>query len=360
MEDKEKIVPEAEEVKAEEAAPAVEETKEEAKAEPAKKEEKKEAKKGGAKVAIIAVAAVLVVAIVAVLVLAFVSGSQAIAAYGAKKYEDAFNKSQLAFFMSGNDKNVITEKYVTDVLCPEGRYMEAAGLLEKSSMTPEKIADICAADSFLGLCVKGQVVTFGQYETDGDAANGPEDLEWIVLDVVKEGGIARALIMTKDIVGTPGGWNASATPSTFYSESTLHEWCNVDFFNDFTKYDVNIKTKVLKTTVSTEDSSGGIDSGEDVEAYAFAPSTQEIEKYLVGDLAQYKIASATKAATKDGVTGFGKDAAATYLVRNVGNNTDGGQWAAGYTKDGEFLEGLSMTGTTNGARVCMNIYLGEI
>lgn len=361
MEDKEKIVPEAEEVKAEEvkaeeaAAPAAEEAKEEVKAET----KKEKAPKKGGKIGLIVAAAVIVVAVVAFAVLAFVSGSGAVSAFNAKDYTAAYEKTGLAFFMSADDKNAIAEKYVTEVLCKEGRYYEAAGILEKTTLSAEKIADICKKDSFLGLCVKGQIVTFGKYEIDGDAANGPEDLEWIVLDVVEEGGIARALIMTKDVVGAPGGWNSSSSASTFYGESTLYEWCNVDFYNDFTKYDVNIKNKVLKTTVKTEDSSGGVDSGEDVQAYAFAPSTQEIEKYLTGDLAQYKIASATKAATKAGVTGFGKTGAATYLVRNIGNNTDGGQWAAGYTKDGKFEEGLSMTGTSSGARVCMNIYLGK-
>ena len=61
-----------------------------------------------------------------------------------------------------------------------------------------------------------------------------------------------------------------------------------------------------------------------------------------------------------GVTAYGKDQIAQYYVRNVGNNVDGGQWAAGYTKEGKLEEGLSMTSTTSGARVCMNILLGEV
>lgn len=357
MEDKEKIVSEAEEVKTEaaeeakEAAPVAEEPKAEVKAEPKKK---------GGKLGIIIAAAVVAVVLVAGVVLAFLSGNQAITAFKGKKYEDAYSKTKLALFMSAKDKNLIAEKYVLEVLCPEGKYYEGMKVLEASKMTEKEKTEVYSQNGYLGLCKAGQVVKFGQYETDGDAANGPEDLEWVVMDVYETGGKAVALIMTKDVVGTCGGWNRGGSNNTFYAQSQLNEWCNVDFFNDFTKYDVTLKNKLLMKTVSTEDSTGGVDSGEDVKVVAYAPSTQEIEKYLTGDLAQYKKAGATTAAAKEGVTAFGKEKTSNYFVRNIGNNTDGAQWAAGYDKEGVFQEGMSMSGSTTGCRVCVNVYLGEV
>ena len=281
MAENEKITPEAEEVK----APA---------------EEKKEApkapkeKKGGKKLPII-IAAIVAVVIIAFVVVAFVMGSSAINAYGAKDYAAAYNNSKLALFMSAGDKNVIKEAYVKEVLCKEEKYFTAAEILEKSSMTEEKKNEIYASNPALALCKEGQIVKFGKYESDNNAANGPEDVEWIVLEVTKENGKARALLLSKDIIGAPGGWNKT-DGNTFYSASNLHDWCESDFYLTFTMYDASLKDKILKMKVATADSSTGVDSGEDVAAHAYAPAKEDLDKYLTGDLAKYIIASPTASA----------------------------------------------------------------
>ncbi|MBR7164957.1 MAG: hypothetical protein IKD18_01640, partial [Clostridia bacterium] len=326
--------------------------------------EKKEApkapkeKKGGKKLPII-IAAIVAVVIIAFVVVAFVMGSSAINAYGAKDYAAAYNNSKLALFMSADDKNVIKEAYVKEVLCKEEKYFTAAEILEKSSMTEEKKNEIYASNPALALCKEGQIVKFGKYESDNNAANGPEDVEWIVLEVTKENGKARALLLSKDIIGAPGGWNKT-DGNTFYSASNLHDWCESDFYLTFTMYDASLKDKILKMKVATADSSTGVDSGEDVAAHAYAPAKEDLDKYLTGDLAKYIIASPTASAKAAGVTAYGKEQAAQYYLRNVGNVENNAQWAAGIDKKGAFNEGLAMSGNATGARVCINVDLGEL
>ena len=364
MAENEKITPEAEEVKAEE-------VKAEAPAE--EKKEAPKAKKANKALPAIIAAAVVAVLVVAFVVVAFVMGSSAINAYGAKDYEGAYNNSKLALFMSAGDKNVIKEAYIKEVLVKEAKYFTAAEILENSSMTEEKKSEIYASDASLALCKEGQVVKFGKYEAGEfvpyDGTNyftqieretlPPEELEWIVLEVTKENGRARALLLSKDIVGAPGGWNKT-DGNTFYSASNLHDWCENDFYLSFTMYDASLRDKILKVKVATADSSTGVDSGEEVVAHAYAPAKEDLDKYLTGDLAKYVNASPPASAKAAGVTAYGKDQIAQYYLRNVGNVENNAQWAAGIDKKGAFNEGLAMTGNATGARVCINVDLGEI
>ncbi len=371
MSDKEKIVPEAEEVKTEAAeevkeeaveAPAEEaveaETPVEAEAPVEKKKEKKakkekapKEKKGGKKGIIIGciVAAVLVIALIAV---SIVMGTLSTNAYLAKDYTAAYNNSKLALFQAKADKDLIAKSYVVEVLCKEGKYFTGAEIIEKTSLSAEDKAAIYKAQPELGLCVPGQVVTFGKYETDKNVANGAEDLEWIVLDVIEEGGKARALIVTKDVVGSPDGWNKLNEANTSYAESNLHSWCQ-DFFTAFTQYDVTLRDKILTVQVETEG------AGDPVVANAYALSKEDVEAYFTGDMAQYLKATPTDAARTEGVTAYGKDRTAIYYLRNAGKTEDGTQWGCGINKEGEIDEGLSMTSGSYGARVCMNVDLGE-
>lgn len=370
MADKEKTTPEAEEVKAEEVK-AEEAKTEEVKAEEApaeekveKKEEKKEKapkekKPAGKKLPII-ICAVVALVIVAVVVLAIVMGSMATGAYKNGDYAAAYSNSKLALFLSGKDKDIIAEAYVTEVLCKEGKYFTAAEILDKTSLSDEDKNEIYASQPELALCVPGQIVKFGKYESDNNAANGAEDLEWIVLDVTEEGGKARALIMTKEVVGNPGGWNKYSDGNTFYSASNLNDWCESEFYNTFVSNDITLRDKILMVNISTADSSTGVDSGEDVQVHAYAPAKEEFDKYLTGDLAQYIKASPTASAKAAGVTAYGKDKTAVYYLRNIGNVENDAQWASGIDKEGAFQESLSMSGSSTGARVCINVDLGEV
>jgi len=334
-ENEEKIVNSAEETKA--SAPA----------------EKPKKKKGGL-IATLACVGVVVLCVAAFLIVAFLAGNQAVSAYNSKDYEAAYNHSKMALFMDQNSKNTILKTYINKVLCVEGDYFVAQDLLEGSKLSQEDKDKIYAENSGLAMCKKGSVVPFGIFEMDGDFSKR-ESVEWIVLDVVKENGKAKALLMTKDVIGFPGGFNLWDSANSTYAKSGLHSWCDVDFYKEFTIWCPDEAKKVLKTTVSTADSSTGIDSGEDVETYAFAPSKQELETYLTGDLAQYLTAKCCKKAKEEGVL-TNKDGVAGYFLRNAGDTKD---TITAVTRDGEILEGCAKTGPL-GARVCVWIDLGSI
>ena len=355
MSDNEKIIPEAEEVKTE----AAEEVKEEAVQAPAeeapaekkaKKEKAPKEKKGGKKGLIIGgiVAAVLIVALI---VVSIVMGSLSTNAYIAKDYAAAYNNSKLALFQAKADKDLIAKSYVVEVLCKEGKFFTGAEIIEKTSLSAEQKAEIYKKNPELGLCVPGQVVTFGKYETDKNVSNGAEDLEWIVLDVIEEGGNARALIVTKDVVGSPDGWNKLDESNTSYAQSNLHSWCQ-DFISSFITNDVTIREKILTINVETEG------AGDPVAAQAYALSKEDVKAYFTGDMAKYLKAVPTDAARSEGVTAFGKDKTAIYYLRNAGKTEDGTQWGCGINKEGQIDEGLSMTSGSYGARVCINVNLG--
>jgi len=363
MADKEeKVIPEAEETKAENAAPAEEVKAEEAvpaeekKEKKAKKEKAPKAKKKGGAVAVIVIAVVLVLAVGAAALVAFLFGNQAVAAYNDKKYEEAYEKSQLALFLNAADKECINFAYATEVLYPEGNYYKAATITESITMEEAK-SRLEEKFPFLKLCKKGQIATFGKYEIDATAENGQEDLEWIVMDITDSGdGRKVAFLVTKDIVATPSGWNRGSADNTKYSESNLNEWCET-FYNEFTMSDASLGEKIFKVGVKTGDDA--------INAKVFAPSKEELEACLTGDLAQYLKANATVAAegslAGDSAAGseegaVGEEEAAklitSYYVRNA--SADG---IGGYT-DGAYVNNLSSTDKTIGARVCINVNLG--
>ena len=70
------------------------------------------------------------------------------------------------------------------------------------------------------------VVTFGHYEQDGNFDNGPEPIEWIVLDLQGE----KALLLSKKILRQMR-FNLTETEVT-WETCTLREWLNKDFFKE--------------------------------------------------------------------------------------------------------------------------------
>ena len=71
---------------------------------------------------------------------------------------------------------------------------------------------------------KGDVVTLGTWEQDGDAANGPEPLTWIVLDRIDD----RLLLLTADVVAARPYHHVPFEPIT-WADSDLRAWLNTEF-----------------------------------------------------------------------------------------------------------------------------------
>lgn len=71
----------------------------------------------------------------------------------------------------------------------------------------------------------GSIVTFGQFEQDGDDENGLEWIEWIVLDRTDKG----ALLLSKNVLDVMPFQHAGNTAK--WENSDIHQWLNNDFYN---------------------------------------------------------------------------------------------------------------------------------
>ena len=357
MADKEeKIIPEAEAAE-EKAAPVAEEKVQPAKEE--KKEETPKKKSKGGLIAGIVIAAVVVLGVAAFMIFAMLNGNQAKSLYNSGDYAQAYEKMEWSFFFVNQaDKNVIAKDYAVKVLCEQGQYYQASQVLDKTTLTDVEKAAIRAKNGRLAMTQIGATVKFGKIDTDGDVSN-VEDLEWIVIGVEagENGAPARAVLMTKYVVDTPGGFSTGKNPA--YNESQLHKWCNETFYNRLALYDVTLKEQIVPVTLSTQPNSAGISAGDPIEGvYAYSLAKEDIEKYLTGDMAQYVAASATKTAAKNGVTTKGNDKLCSYYLRNPGVEEKGTQWASVVDNNGKILESASISGSQTGARVVINVNLG--
>lgn len=330
MAEKEKITPEAETEKA-----------------PAEEKKEKKAKKGLPVAALVAIiiAGVLVLAAIGVVAFGLIQDSSAKGAYAKGDYKTAYEASQSAFFMSAKDKITIEKAYVTNVLVKEGKYFAAAELINKSAMSADEKKALFASDNNLALCQVGQIVKFAKCDQDGKAETA-EDLEWIVLKVVKVDGRAYATLLSKEIVGCSDGWN-KISGNTLYSQSNLHDWCNTDFYQKLNiANDQELIEKIVPIQVKT--------GNDTVEAYVYAPSKAEIENALKGELAQYVATISTKTARSEGAISN------SYYVRDPGAIVDKHQQAAGFDKEGKYITDLIADSGSTGARVCITVDLGSV
>ena len=73
----------------------------------------------------------------------------------------------------------------------------------------------------------GGIVTFGRYEQDNDPDNGPEPIEWLVLEI--DGETNRAMLISRCLLDRQP-YNANYTRTT-WEACTLRAWLNEDFLN---------------------------------------------------------------------------------------------------------------------------------
>ena len=122
----------------------------------------------------------------------------------------------------------------------------------------------------------GSIVTFGRYEQDGDKENGPEEIEWVVLDV-QDG---KALLLSKyGLEAKP--YNTEYTDVT-WETCTLRAWLNSDFLNK--AFSAEEQSAILTTTVDNSSSQGYNDlnsiDGNNTQDKIFLLSYAEANRYL--------------------------------------------------------------------------------
>ncbi len=119
----------------------------------------------------------------------------------------------------------------------------------------------------------GNIVAFGHFEQDGDASDGAEPIEWIVLD--GDGGTAT-LISRYALDIRP--YNAEQTPVTWES-SSLRRWLNEDFLNAaFTEEErARLETAAVTADPNPE---WDTDPGADTQDRVFLLSATEADRYF--------------------------------------------------------------------------------
>ncbi len=122
----------------------------------------------------------------------------------------------------------------------------------------------------------GDYVTFGRYEQDNDTNNGPENIEWIVLDTQGD----KALLLSRfPLEQIP---YKDSRNGTNWVDSGIREWLNDEFLNAaFT----DEERKSIQNTLIDNSSRQGEDednkpSGPDTWDDVFLLSYAEVNKYL--------------------------------------------------------------------------------
>lgn len=107
----------------------------------------------------------------------------------------------------------------------EGAY-RAYSRLDGYADSAERLRGMTEADPALPYrsAKKGDLIEFGSFEQDGDAANGPEPIRWIVLDRID----GRLLLLSHDSLDAAPYHRVPFEPVT-WERSDLRRWMNSDF-----------------------------------------------------------------------------------------------------------------------------------
>ena len=133
----------------------------------------------------------------------------------------------------------------------------------------------------------GDVITFGHYEQDGNAANGTEAIEWIVLDIDEEHG--RVLVVSRYCLACRR-FNESNS-ATSWSKCSLREWLNkadgkyAFYGNAFSEIERQyIVCQRIVVSANSKYRTGS--SRAEVDDYIFLLSADEAELYFADDEAR--------------------------------------------------------------------------
>ena len=137
------------------------------------------------------------------------------------------------------------------------------------------IAAVCGAESPNGAeaVSPGDVVVFGSYEQDNDPGNGPEGIEWIVL----EAGNGQAKLISRYALDARP-YNTEAAEVT-WETCSLRAWLNGDFLN--AAFSAEEQTQLCTVTVpAVKMYETSTDPGNDTRDRVFLLNATESESFL--------------------------------------------------------------------------------
>ena len=186
-----------------------------------------------------------------------------------------------------------------------GGYADAAQrgacLVEKDPAVPYRRA------------AKGDVIDFGSFEQDGNEANGPEPIQWIVLERFDD----RLLLLSADVLDARQ-YNHVPFQDVTWADSDLRAWMNGDFFTAaFTPAQQGIIPSVLNE--NADQSIAGTPGGAPTQDRVFALSEQESVVYLSGSANRSDIGAAPASqAAASGPLAVSEDGTADWWLRSPG------------------------------------------
>ncbi len=118
----------------------------------------------------------------------------------------------------------------------------------------------------------GEYVIFGSYEQDGNVNNGPEPIEWEVLDE----GNGKMLLISRYILDWQP-YNTDKTAVT-WENCTLRSWLNNDFYN--TAFSTDEQSRIITADLPNPDNTyWDISGGNNTQDKLFLLSIDEIRNY---------------------------------------------------------------------------------
>ncbi|MDD6796769.1 MAG: DUF6273 domain-containing protein [Clostridia bacterium] len=119
----------------------------------------------------------------------------------------------------------------------------------------------------------GDIVTFGNYEQDGNTSNGAEPIKWLVLD--RQGD--RMLVISRYALDCQT-YNTTYTAVT-WETCTLRNWLNTEFYN--TAFSDSEKASVITTTIENPNNAEyGTKGGNATDDKVFCLSIDEATRYF--------------------------------------------------------------------------------
>ena len=137
----------------------------------------------------------------------------------------------------------------------------------------------------------GDALTFGCYEQDGDADNGAEPIEWLVLET--DG--ATATLISRQVLAC-AYYNAEKTAMT-WENCDLRRWLNDEFLNAAFDPEELARLETVTVTADPNPNFEG-DPGSDTQDLVFVPSVAEANRWFDSDEA--RCVEPTPAAAADG------------------------------------------------------------
>lgn len=178
----------------------------------------------------------------------------------------------------------------------------------------KKLTTLIAAAMLLALssCGKQEITQFGKYEQDGNADNGQEAIEWLVLEETEK---AKLLISVK---GLDVQKFHNTKEDTNWAQSNIRNWLNDTFLQEAFSKDEQAKI-FIKEVDTAQNRDYFTTSGDKSNDRVFLLSIEEAEEYFEDRFARQL--EPTAAALKKGAQ-VNEDGYGIWWLRSTGRTKD--------------------------------------